>query len=166
MSMVKKLFLLLLVIPLWSCSSVVSGTAVYAVGKYSQVQEKRTKKYTYLDKCMDESKPSAYLLAESIAYGEAVTGKYNDILSDLKNPYGGPVEPHQLAYAFYYIAKVIGDVRGYERIGWLKGYMTEDEAKDIREGIDEKYKKSYLVKCFTVPDQHKLEKSIRDSISE
>lgn len=155
--------LLLLSLFLFGCSTVVSGTAVFIVGKYSEAQEKKTRRYKTINDCFIKGKPSAFHLAESVAHGSAISSDYRFILNPEKQD-KDPDLPHHLAYAFYVVAENIGDVRANQKKEWLKKYMEKGEGDDIERFIKRKYFPSYLYKCFSVPKSYKKRVSIIDKI--
>jgi hypothetical protein len=131
---------------------------------YSKKIEKDTRRYSKINKCFVKDKPNAYLLAESIAYGEPLSNNLSVILNPEKNPKQDPPLPHHLAYAFYVIADEIGDSRADARKKWLLNYMQKEDAKEIEEFIEDKYLQSHLTKCFSINENYKVKIHARDLI--
>lgn len=146
-------------------SSAVESSLVLIVAHHDKTVEKKQKKYTATHKCVVRGEPEAYALGQSIAYGLPITTQYNIVLSRTGEAID-PVQPHQLAYAFYLIAYKIGDIRAKERIAWMEHYIPPEDAQEIRSIIEDKYLSSHLEKCFTVPDEYRIIKTTRQLILE
>ena len=146
-------------------SSAVESGIVYIVAKHDETVEKKQKKYTATDRCVVKGEPDAVLTGNMIAYGQPITMKYDKILSRTGEDIP-PVEPHQLAYAFYIIADEINDNRGKERMAWIEHQMNPEDASEIRSIINDKYLVSHLEKCFSVPESYRIAKTTRQMIKE
>jgi hypothetical protein len=158
-----RIFLLLCIIPLLGCSTVAESTAAFVVAEYSKEIEKNSRVYKGIDKCFVEGRPEAFLLAESIVYGNPITHNYQAVLNpEMRNI--NPIPPHHLAYAFYIIADRLADSRAFARKKWIEGNFEPGEAERIEQFIDRKYLESYLQKCFYVPEQYKKYVRPRDVI--
>jgi|GEM_PF-6237307 len=151
------------------CVNVISSTVqsgmVYFVAKHDETIQKKQKKYNATDRCVVSGAPEALALGDAIAYGQPLTAQYNKILSRTGEDID-PVEPRQLAYAFYIIAGRIRDSRAKERIIWIEKQMQPEEIDEIQSIISDKYLVSHLDKCFTVPDEYKIKKTTRQFIME
>lgn len=144
-------------------TSAVESTIVIAVAYHDKTVEKKQKKYTATHKCRIDGRPDAYLLAQNIAYGKPITDKYHLMLSRTGDEIE-PVQPHQLAYAFYLIAAKIRDIRAKARIEWMEKYMEARDSEEIRSIVNDKYLLSHLEKCFTVPDEYRMTLTTREII--
>lgn len=150
-----------------SCANIVSSAVesgvVYLVASHDEVVEKKRKQYTALDRCIVKDDPEAYALGEAIAYGQPITAKFNVILSRTGED-TDPVQPMQLAYAFYIIADEIHDSRAKARMAWLEKYLKPEEAKEVQSIINDKFLISNLEKCFSVPEEFKIARTTRELI--
>lgn len=159
----------ILIILISGCANVITSAVeagvVFVVAKHDETVEKKQKRYTALDKCIVKGDPEALALGNDIAFGQPITAKYNVILSRTGDD-TNPVEPRQLAYAFYVIADEIDDRRAKERMEWIEKQMKPEEAAEVRSIIDDKFLVSNLEKCFSVPSAYKIEKSRRQVIQE
>ena len=165
------LFIIMALQVVSGCANVATSAAeaavVYIIAKHDEHLEKKHKKYTALDKCLLKDDPEAYALGDAIAYGQPVTARYNLILSRVGDGSDlDPIQPHQLAYAFYIIADEIRDNRAKARIIWIEKTMTPEDAADIRSVIEDKYLVSHLEKCFSVPNAYRITKTTRQFIQE
>ncbi len=165
----QKLFTTLLILLLSACANLISSGIqsglVLVVSHHDKVVEKKQKKYTAVDKCIVHEGLSPFDLGEAIIYGEPITDQYHIILSltgDINDV--DPVEPHQLAFAFYLIADKIHDIRAPQRIEWLKSKMQPNDIETITNIIETKYLSSYLEKCFSVPEMYRINKTTRELI--
>lgn len=146
-------------------SSAVESGIVYVVAKHDETVEKKQKKYTATDRCVVSGEPEAYAIGNAIAYGQALTVKYDRILSRTGEDID-PVQPHQLAYAFFIIADDIRDTRAKERMEWMEKQMPPKESAEVRSIMHDKFLASHLEKCFAVPDVYRVTKTMRQMIKE
>lgn len=156
-----RISLLIMILFVSGCSTAVSAAAVYAVGKYSEQVEIKTRQYKGIDKCFMEDVESPFYIGDALVFGDQVAKKYQILL----NPEGrdiDPVLPHHLAYAYYIIAEKMGDSRAVGRKKWLQPYLDEDAPDKLEDFIERKYLMSYLTKCFFVPAQYKKTVSERE----
>jgi hypothetical protein len=141
-----------IILLLSACTSVASGTLVYVVAKHSEISHKKNKQYNGSHRCVIKGRPSPYHIAEQIVHGSAITHKYHNVLNNYEEAAtDNPLPPHHVAYAFYTIAKRIGDNRATNRMEWLRPYFLETKPKKIEEKVQMRYLNSYLRKCFFVP---------------
>lgn len=146
-------------------SSAVESSVVYVVAKHDETVEKKQKKYTATDRCVVPGEPEAFATGNAIAFGQPLTVKYDRILSRTGEDIE-PVQPHQLAYAFYIIADEIRDSRAKERMTWMEKQMSPENAAEVRSIIQDKFLISHLEKCFSVPDAYRIVKTTRQLIKE
>jgi len=146
-------------------SSTLQSSVVYFVARHDETVQKKQKKYNATDRCVVPGNPEAIELGNAIAYGQPLTAKYDRILSRTGEDIA-PVEPHQLSYALYIIADKIRDNRAKERMSWIENKMQPKEIENIKSIIADKYLISHLEKCFTVPDEYRIEKTTRQLIQE
>lgn len=98
--------------------------------------------------CMVADRPSAYVMGEHMAQGNAViTHEFDAILESFA--FVSQPEPIHLAYAFFLIADRIGDTRAQEKLEWLEPSLRADEIDIIKTAIYGKYSQPYLSECFS-----------------
>ena len=146
------------------CMSAVNGGIVYIMAKRSDMHEIDTRQYKGIDKCFIDDEPVAFMLAESVLYGQSIAEDPEIMLNpEGENDFNEPSN-YSLAYTYYIIADKIGDMRAEARKKWISPNLEKREAEEIEKYIDRKYLHSYLTKCFKVPDRYKSHVSVKDML--
>jgi len=144
--------------------SVVNGGIVYVMSKQAQRDEVKERQYKNIDRCFIDDEPEAFILAESILYGHPTVENSEIMLSPEGLNDFEAISKFGLAYAYYVMADRAGDMRAKARMNWVKPNLEEGESEEIEEYIDRKYLKSYLTKCFYVPENYRKRLTGRDLI--
>lgn len=111
------------------------------------------------DACLIAGSVSPFDIGNRIANGEALLREYVFLL-DSKEFYDDFfAEPLDLSYAFFLIAKRIGDVEADKKIQWLKPYVPDDRRETVTSIIYRKFSTPYLKKCFAARQSSEVEKA-------